>query len=121
MGRKVKNEYLNNGTLLNELIRIRDTSLGYTTELHGMFSLMVDNFSRKFSYKDPMDREDCKAQAIMDCYLYFRSFDPDKGQNAFAYFTQVQKNAFAKGYKTLYPESKRGLNISLSSSSFYSI
>lgn len=44
-----------------------------------------------YSYKDEMI-----SDAIRDSILYFETFDPDRGQNAFAYFTQVVHNAFIR-------------------------
>lgn len=44
-----------------------------------------------YSYKDEMI-----SDAIRDSILYFDTFDTDRGQNAFAYFTQVVHNAFIR-------------------------
>ncbi len=44
-----------------------------------------------YSYKDEM-----VSDAIRDSILYFETFDPERGQNAFAYFTQVVHNAFIR-------------------------
>ena len=77
-------------------------------------SLIADNLSLKFRYKREEDRQDCKAQAIMDCYMYYDRFDPKKSDNPFSFFTQVQKNAFAKGFKKIYPEEFRGKFVSIS-------
>jgi hypothetical protein len=61
-------------------------------------------------FKDPRDREDCIQSAILDCLKYWRSFDETKTAtpNAFAYFTQMCKNGYAKEWKKIHK--KTGLD-----------
>jgi len=68
------------------------------------FMMMTDRFSYKFSYKNPMDREDCKSAAMEDLLRYWKGYDPVKSYNAFAYYTQIIKNGFAKGWRHLHPQ-----------------
>jgi hypothetical protein len=44
-----------------------------------------------YSYRDEMI-----SDGIENCILYFKDFDPQKGQNPFAYFTQVIYYAFIR-------------------------
>ena len=55
-------------------------------------------------FKDPRDREDCIQSAILDCLKYWKSFDETKSDNpnAFAYFTQMCKNGYAKEWKKIH-------------------
>ena len=93
--------YVKNRDLLEQIIISKDAS-ALTKEAIDMFILMSERFGTKMQYLNPMDRDDCKAQAIMDCYLYWHNFNPDKSSNAFAYFTQIIKNGYAKGWRKLH-------------------
>ena len=93
--------YVKNKDLYDELVKCLDTST-YSMELHCMVERMADKFGYNFTYIESEDRQDCKSQAIMDVYMYWRNFNP-KYRNAFAYITQIIKNGFAKGWKKLYP------------------
>ena len=63
---------------------------------------MIDNISSKKMYNDENLREDCKAGAMMDVLLYWRSFNPEKYDNPFAYFTSIIINGMTKGVQCLY-------------------
>lgn len=41
-------------------------------------------------------RDEMVSDAIENCILYYESFDPDYGENAFSYFTQVVYYAFIR-------------------------
>ena len=95
--------YVKNKDLLEEIIRCQDASIGPSDELIKMWQKMAERFSYKFTYINPDDRQDCMAQGVMDCYLYWHNFNTKKGTNAFAYFTQLIKNGFAKMWRKLHP------------------
>ena len=84
-----------------------------------MFMLMANKASTRLKYKDEEDRKDCIAFALMDVVKYWRSFDPEKSKYPFAYYTQMIKNGFAKGWKKLHPLSSTA-TVSLNSENFYS-
>lgn len=95
------------------------------------FIALANRAVNKMYYEDYRDREDCIQSALLDCLKYWKGFDPTKtdNPNAFAYFTQICKNGYAKQWKAIHK--KTGLNddepldfISLSSNgdgSIYSI
>lgn len=85
-----------------------------------MIMLMAQETSKKLKYRDEEDRKDCIAFAIMDVIKYWRSFDPAKSKYPFAYYTQIIKNGFAKGWKKLHPLSSTA-KVSLSNDSLYSL
>jgi len=111
--------YVKNKDLYNELKRCKDASLSWSPLLHEYSTLMIDKFSNKFSYKNPMDRDDCKQQAIIDIYMYWHNWDP-KYPNAFSYISQIIKNAFAKGWRDV-NRGKKGTHISYSSGNIHTI
>lgn len=106
-------EYVKNKELTTEMIRCQDASINASPLLIEMFTLIATRLSCKLYYKNPQDKEDCKSQAIMDCYRYWRSFDRSKSDNGFAYITQICKNGFAKGWRQLNPPGFAGSKVSL--------
>jgi hypothetical protein len=85
-----------------------------------IFQKMAKEISKKFRYKDDEDRKDCIAFAMMDVLRYWKSFNPEKSKYPFAYYTQILKNGFAKGWRKLHPISSVE-QISISNDNFYSI
>jgi len=57
----------------------------------------------------------------MDCYQYWRGYSPELSQNAFAYFTQIIKNGFAKGWRKLYGKMPKSAKISISQHDIYNL
>lgn len=112
--------HVKNIDLRNEIIKCKADDV-LSREAIEMFMLMAKKFSTKLSYVYPEDREDCIATAIMDCYRYWRGYDPLKSQNAFAYYTQIIKNGFAKGWRTLHGNFPKSKKISISNSKIYNI
>lgn len=86
-----------------------------------MFILMADKFSNKLTYVYPEDKQDCIATAIMDCFLYWRGYDPEKSDNAFAYYTQIIKHGFAKGWRKIYGNMPKSSKISISQHQLYNL
>jgi DNA-directed RNA polymerase specialized sigma subunit len=109
-----------NADLRNEIIKSKEKD-ELTKEALDMFILMARKFSKKLNYIYPEDREDCISFAVMDCYQYWRGYDPEKSQNAFAYYTQVIKNGFAKGWRKLYGNMPKSHKISISKGNIYNI
>ena len=86
-----------------------------------MLILMSRKFANKLTYVYSEDKEDCISVAIMDCFQYWRGYDPAKSQNAFAYYTQVIKNGFAKGWRKLYGHMPKSSKISISHHAIYNL
>lgn len=84
-----------------------------TKRAEEMLILIAYRANTRLSYENPMDREDCIAFALLDLFKYWRSFKPEKTNNAFSYFTQIAKNGYAKGWNKIHPGKYKG-TISLS-------
>jgi DNA-directed RNA polymerase specialized sigma subunit len=112
--------HVRNADLRNEIIKSKESN-ELTKEALDMFILMAKKFSTKLNYIYPEDREDCISFAIMDCFQYWRGYDPEKSQNAFAYFTQIIKNGFAKGWRKIYGNMPKSRKISVSNNKIYNI
>lgn len=112
--------HVKNKDLREALVKSKDQN-ELTKEALDMFILMANKFSTKFKYIYTEDREDCISFAIMDCYMYWRGYNPEKSANAFAYITQIIKNGFAKGWRKLYGNMPKSKKISISQNKVYSL
>lgn len=95
-------EYVKNADLMKAIIESKNKG-ELTSDTIRMFNLMIQGISKKMAYKDPEDKEDCMAFAMEDLCKYWNRFDPEKSNNPFAYYTQIAKNGFAKGWKKIHP------------------
>lgn len=115
-----KPSYVKNKDLREEIIKSKE--LGQLTPIAiEMFMLMAKKFSNSFTYVYEEDKEDCISFAVMDCFQYWRGYDPEKSQNAFSYFTQVIKNGTAKGWRKVRGNFPLSGRVSYSSNNIYSI
>lgn len=78
-----------------------------TKRAEDMLILLAERASLRMTYKNPEDRKDCIAFAHLDLLRYWRSFNP-KYKNAFAYYTEIAKRGFAKGWNHLHPKKYKG-------------
>jgi hypothetical protein len=79
-----------------------------TPKAQDMLILIAERANRKLKYTDPMDREDCVGFALLDLFKYWDRFKPEKTTNAFAFYTQIAKNGYAKGWHKLHPGKYKG-------------
>jgi hypothetical protein len=133
MARKKRGDqhYINNKDFTNEIIKCKNNEGELSKFAIDCFISLANRAVERLYFQDPRDREDCIQSALLDCLKYWKSFDETKtgNPNAFAYFTQVCKNGYAKEWKKIHK--KTGLDkddklefISLSTSgesSIYSI
>lgn len=114
------NHHVKNRDLREEIIKSKDKD-ELTIEAIMMFQLMAKKFSNSFTYVYEEDKEDCISFAVMDCYQYWRGYDPEKSQNAFAYFTQIIKNGFGKAWRKLHGNFPISARVSYSNNTIYSM
>jgi len=112
--------HVKNSDLREEIIKCKEKD-ELSKEALDMFMLMAKKFSTRLNYIYPEDKEDCISFAVMDCFQYWRGYDPQKSQNAFAYFTQIIKNGFAKGWRKLYGNMPKSHKITVSNNKIYNI
>jgi hypothetical protein len=109
-----KKNYLNNKDLYNAIVASKEDGK-LTKDAEKMLILLAEKAINKMKYVDEKDREDCLSFAILDLLKYWRSFNPVY-TNAFAYFTEIAKRGYAKGWNAIHPEKYKG-TISLNRSS----
>ncbi len=111
MARKKKGDthYINNKEFTADIIECKKAGELSKYTVNCFISLANRAVDRLY-FKDSRDREDCIQSAILDCLKYWKSFDETKMAvpNAFAYFTQICKNGYAKEWKKIHK--KTGLD-----------
>ncbi|CAB4175714.1 RNA polymerase sigma factor [uncultured Caudovirales phage] len=111
MARKKRGDthYINNKDFTADIIQCKKAGELSDFSVNCFISLANRAVDRLY-FKDYRDREDCIQSAILDCLKYWKSFDESKMAipNAFAYFTQICKNGYAKEWKKIHK--KTGLD-----------
>ena len=97
--------YVSNKDLLREIILSKEQD-ELTYNAVKMLQLIAENLAKKKHYKCPEDKEDCIQTAMLDIALYWKSYDPERYINPFAYYTSMLCNGLAKGWNRLYGKIK---------------
>jgi len=93
--------YLKNKDLVIEIIESKKLNkLTYKAEQ--MLILLAKKAITKMYYKNDDDKHDCLQTALLDMFKNWRHFDTNRSTNAFAYFTEIAKRGFARGWGDLY-------------------
>jgi hypothetical protein len=97
---KVKNNYIDNERFLY-LLKECPSNKEISDELGEAFCLIAKNvaYSRQFINYSESWKCEMVSDALYNCCRYVKTFNPEKGKNAFAYFTGVVRNAFINRIK----------------------
>jgi len=101
-----KKNYLNNADFYAAIVASKEQDK-LTRDAEKMLILLAQKAITKMKYVDEKDREDCLQFAILDLLKYWRNFNPIY-TNAFAYFTEIAKKGYAKGWNAIHPEKYKG-------------
>lgn len=88
-----KTVYLNNKELLAE-IKVAKIEGRMTDKLAAMLQLLCARYARKGNFVNYSYNQDMQSYAMLMLVKTWNSFNPDKGSNPFAFFTQCIKNSF---------------------------
>lgn len=99
--------YLNNKELYVEMI-VSKAQGKLTRKAEKMIELLAKETIKKMKYWSSEDRNDCYQTGLLDMYQNWHSFNEEKSNNCFAYFTEIFKRGLAKGFNQLYK--KKGDN-----------
>ena len=99
--------YLNNKDLYVEII-VSKAQGKLTRNAEKMLELLAKKTIKKMRYWSNDDKLDCYQSGLLDMFQNWYNFNEDKSVNAFAYFTQVAKNGYAKGWNKLHPGKYKG-------------
>lgn len=97
-----KKDYVDKKEFYAEIVKSKQQD-ELTREAVKMFSLICENKIKMFSYKYFEDREDAIQLAFLKFCLYWRGFDENTYSDAFTYFTQMAKHAFAESFNKMRP------------------
>ena len=101
-----KKNYLNNKDLYAEMVISKDQDK-LTPKAEKMLMLLAERAINRMKYLNEDDRDDCLQFAMLDLLKYWRNFNP-KYPNAFAYFTEIAKRGYAKGWNKIHPTKYKG-------------
>ena len=110
---KTKN-YLNNKDLHDAMSESKELDK-LTPTAEKMLILLAERAINRMSYVNKDDRDDCLQFAMLDLLKYWRGFNPVY-PNACAYFTEIAKRGYAKGWNKIHPQKYKG-TISMSRTS----
>lgn len=88
-----KNIYLSNKELLLEVKRAKKLDV-MTNQLAQMLQLLCGKYAKKGNFVNYSYNEDMQAYAMMMLVRTWKSFNPEKSNNPFAFFTQCIKHSF---------------------------
>lgn len=100
--KKKKKNYINNADLLIEIKKSKEQGK-MTDEFAKMMMLLAKRYSSQGSYAGYTYIEDMESYALMTVCKVWNSFNEEKSNNPFAYFTQTIKRAF---WQYMYQEEK---------------
>ena len=72
-----------------------------TRDAQIMLELLGKETIKKMKYTNPDDKMDCLQSGLLDMYSNWHNFNEEKGDNAFAYFTEIFKRGMSKGMNQL--------------------
>lgn len=97
-----KKNYLNNKDLYAAIVESKEQDK-LTPTAEKMLVMLAERAIRKLTYVNEEDRQDCLQFALLDLLKYWRNFNPEY-TNAFAYFTEIAKRGYAKGWNKIHPK-----------------
>lgn len=103
---KPKVNYLNNKDILIEVKKSHENG-EMTPKLANMLTLLCNRYSKRANFINYPYNDDMQSFAMLMLVRTWRSFNPDRGSNPFAYFTQCIKHSF----KQYLNQEKRQRNI----------
>jgi hypothetical protein len=86
-----------------------------TKDAEKYLNILGKNIMKKFYYKDNDDKLDCYQNGMYQIYKNWHLFDELKGDNPFAYYTEIFKRGVAAGWK----EVNKGRNECISMDNIY--
>ena len=90
-----KKNYLNNKDLLAEVLLSKESEpKKMTDKLARMLQMLCARYGRRGQFANYTYNEDMQAYAMMMLVRTWNSFNPEKSNNPFAFFTQCVKNSF---------------------------
>lgn len=96
-----KKKYLSNKDLYCEIL-VSKAKGKLTPRAAQMLMLLGKKLQSKMYYKNSDDKKDCLQEAMLSVFKFWYNFDELKGDNAFAYYSEVIKRGLAQGWNKMY-------------------
>lgn len=93
--KKKKTNYLNNKDLLAEVLKSKEQGQ-MTDKLAHMLQTLCKRYASRGNFANYTYNEDMQAYAMMMLVRTWNSFNPEKSNNPFAFFTQCVKHSFVQ-------------------------
>lgn len=96
--KRKRRNYINNKDFYDEMVRYRaqEPPRKITNYIGECFLLICNRLAQKSNFNGYTYIEEMISDAIENCIMAVNSFDPNKTNNPFAYFTQIAKFAFIR-------------------------
>ena len=78
-----------------------------TRNAENMIIILATNAIRKKPFYNPDDKDDCLQLSLFNMFNNWHNFNPDKTDNAFAYFTEIAKRSWTEMLNFIH--NKKGL------------
>jgi hypothetical protein len=101
MIKEKKKKYLSNKDLYCEIL-VSKAQGKLTPRAAQMIMLLGKKLQTKLYYQNSDDKKDCLQEAMLSVFKFWYNFDEIKGENAFAYFSEVIKRGLAQGWNKMY-------------------
>jgi len=101
MIKEKKKKYLSNKDLYMEII-VSKAKGKLTPRAAQMLVLLGKKLQNKMYYRNPDDKKDCLQEAMLSVFKLWYNFDEMKGDNAFAYYSEIIKRGLAMGWNKMY-------------------
>lgn len=88
-----KKNYLNNKDLLAEVVKSK-AQQQMSDKLALMLTMLCKKYAKKGNFANYSYNDDMQGYAMLMLVKTWKSFDPNKSNNPFAFFTQCIKNSF---------------------------
>lgn len=96
-----KKKYMSAKDLYIEIIISKNMGK-LTPQATNMLILLAKKAQTKLYYRSIDDKNDCLQEAMFDVFRFWYNFDEEKGENAFAYFTEIIKRGMARGWNKIH-------------------
>lgn len=90
----IKN-YLNNKDLVQEVIKCKEAG-EMSDKLARMLKLLCSRYAKRGNYINYSYNDDMQSYAMLMLVKTWQSFNPERGQNAFAFYTQCIHHSFSQ-------------------------
>jgi len=112
---------INKKELREEIVKSKENDKLTPNALKSLIEI-ANHAINRLPYNNPIDREDCIQSALYDLMKYWRNYNPEISDNAFAFYTQMAKNGYAKVFNVIHKNKKlKSLKVFKPSNSFYDL